>query len=74
MADSLWRRARVVPPLRSNADIDLLLEHVCAGLRNDYTRQLVRDVVRLKLEMGFDNDVRDYLKRRTGEHQAISKA
>jgi hypothetical protein len=73
MADSLWRRARVVPNVRSNADIDLLLEQVCARLRNDYARQLVRDVVRLKLEMGFDNDVRDYLRRRSGEHRAVRK-
>ncbi len=58
-------------PPRGDADISLLLERVCARLPHDYTRQLVRDVVRLKLEMGFEGDVRDYLKRRSGEYPAL---
>jgi hypothetical protein len=70
MADSVSRRGRVVPNA-SGGDIDLLLDRVCSRLRNDYTRQLVRDVVRLKLEMGFESDVRDYLVKRSGEHAAI---
>jgi hypothetical protein len=70
MADSVSRR-RVVPNAGSGGEIDLLLDHVCSRLRNDYTRQLVRDVVRLKLEMGFESDVRDYLKKRSGDHPAI---
>ena len=70
MAESVSRR-RVVPNAGSGGEIDLLLDHVCSRLRNDYTRQLVRDVVRLKLEMGFESDVRDYLKKRSGEHPVI---
>ena len=70
MADSVSRR-RVVPNAGSGGEIDLLLDHVCSRLRNDYTRQLVRDVVRLKLEMGFESDVRDYLKKRSGEQPVI---
>ena len=70
MADSVSRR-RAVPNAGSGGEIDLLLDHVCSRLRNDYTRQLVRDVVRLKLEMGFESDVRDYLKKRSGEHPVI---
>jgi hypothetical protein len=72
MADSVSRRGRVVPNA-SGGDIDLLLDRVCSRLRNDYTRQLVRDVVRLKLEMGFESDVRDYLKKRSGEYPAYRK-
>ena len=54
-----------------DGEISLLLEQVCAQLPHDYTRQLLRDVVRLKLELGFERDVRDYLKRRSGEYPAI---
>jgi hypothetical protein len=70
MADSVSRR-RVVPNAGSAGEIDLLLDHVCSRLRNEYTRQLVRDVVRLKLEMGFETDVRDYLKKRSGDHPVV---
>ena len=57
-----------------NADAELtkMLDQVCAQLPHDYTRQLVRGVVRLKMEMGFVADVREYLKRRSGEYPAIS--
>ena len=54
------------------ADLTVLLDRVCAQLPHDYTRQLVRDVVRLKLSMGFEGSVRDYLKRRSGEFPAIT--
>ena len=57
-----------------DGDIALLLERVCSSLTHDYTRQLVRDVVRLKLAMGFEGDVRDYLKRRSGEYPAVPAA
>ena len=65
-------------PLRGdsvpNADAELtkMLDQVCAQLPHDYTRQLVRGVVRLKIEMGFVADVREYLQRRSGEYPAIS--
>ena len=49
----------------------MLLDRVCSTLPHDYTRQLVRDVVRLKLELGLDGEVRDYLKRRSGEYPAV---
>ena len=71
MSETVSRRSRVVPNAVSGGDIDLLLDRVCARLGNDYARQLVRDVVRLKLELGFENDVRDYLKRRSGEYPAL---
>ena len=58
-------------PNGGDSDIARLLDRVCAQLPHDYTRQLVRDVVRLKLEMGFEGDVRDYLKRRSGEYPAV---
>ena len=71
MADSVSQRRRAVPNGASGGDIDLLLDQVTSRLRNDYARQLVRDVVRLKLEMGFESDVRDYLTKRSGEYPAI---
>jgi hypothetical protein len=61
-----------MPNASPNGDIAMLLDRVCSTLSHDYTRQLVRDVVRLKLEMGFEGDVREYLKRRSGEYPAIS--
>ena len=71
MDNPFSRRVNSVPNARLNGDIAVLLDRVCAQLPNDFTRQLVRDVVRLKLEMGFEGDVRDYLKRRSGEYRAI---
>jgi hypothetical protein len=65
------RRRRTAPNVSVDGDIALLLERVCAQLPHDFTRQLVRDVVRLKLELGFEGDVREYLKRRSGEHRAV---
>jgi hypothetical protein len=55
-----------------DGDIALLLDRVCAQLPHDYTKQLVRDVVRLKLSMGFEGSVRDYLNRRSGEFLAVA--
>jgi hypothetical protein len=73
MADLVSRRGRGTPNAAAvDDDIALLLERVCAKLPHDYTRRLVRDVVRLKMELGFDQDVREYLKRRSGEYAAVS--
>jgi hypothetical protein len=55
-----------------DGEIAALLDRVCAQLPHDYTKQLVRDVVRLKLSMGFEGSVRDYLKRRSGEFPAVT--
>ena len=74
MANPGSRRATAAPNVGFDGDIALLLERVCSHLQHDYTRQLVRDVVRLKLEMGFDGDVVDYLKRRSGEYAAVAAA
>ena len=71
MASSGLRRGNVAPNARVDGDIAVLLDRVLPKVRNDFARQLVRDVVRLKLEMGFESDVRDYLKRRSGEYAAI---
>jgi hypothetical protein len=71
MAIPVGRRGSGPPNASLDGDIALLLERLCARLPHDYTRQLVRDVVRLKLEMGFESDVRDYLKRRSGEFPAV---
>ena len=71
MANAVPRRGRVAPNAGVDGDIALLLERVCARLPHDFTRQLVRDVVRLKLEMGYEGEVRDYLTRRSGEYPAI---
>jgi hypothetical protein len=74
MASYATRRGSTTPNEKVDGDIALLLERVCAKLPHDYTRQLVRDVVRLKLELGFEGDVRDYLKRRSGEFPSIPAA
>lgn len=71
MATPVSRRSTATPNGGLNGDIALQLERVCERLPHDYTRRLVRDVVRLKLEMGFEGDVREYLKRRSGEFPAI---
>lgn len=60
------------PNGRIEPDLAVLLERVCEQLPHDYTKQLVRDVVRLKLSLGFEGSVRDYLKRRSGEYAAVS--
>lgn len=70
MADPA-RRLGPTPNAGLDGHIALLLERVCARLPNDYARHVVRGVVRLKLEMGFEGEVREYLERRSGEHAAI---
>jgi len=65
------RHETSAPNATIDGDIELLLDRVCAQLPHDYTKQLVRDVVRLKLSMGFEGSVRDYLKRRSGEFPAV---
>ena len=72
MANPVVRRRPAAPNAGFEGDIALLLERVCSHIPHDYTRQLVRDVVRLKLEMGFEDSVRDYLKRRSGEYPVIA--
>ena len=73
MADPMSRRTRGVPNAAVDSDTAMLLERVCAQLTNDYARQLVRDVVHLKLELGFDVEVRDYLRRKSGEYPAVRR-
>ena len=60
------------PNASIDGDIELLLDRVCAQLPHDNTKRLVRDVGRLKLSMGFEGSVRDYLKRRSGEFPAVT--
>ena len=72
MTTSVTRRSGMTPNGSVDADLAMLLEQVCARLPHDYTRRLVRDVVRLKLEMGFVGDVRQYLERRSGEYPTVS--
>ena len=68
------RSQPATPNAGADGEIAVLLDRVCAQLPHDFTRRLVRDVVRLKLELGLENDVRDYLKRRSGEYPAIAAA
>lgn len=74
MANQVVRRATAAPNAGFTGEIALLLDRVCSSIPNDYPRQLVRDVVRLKLELGFEDSVRDYLKRRSGEYPAVASA
>ena len=67
------RRTPLAPNGSFDRDISALLESVCAKLPHDYTRRLVRDVVRQKLEMGLEGEVVDYLKRRSGEYPAVAE-
>jgi hypothetical protein len=66
------RHDTLAPNASIDGDIAVLLDRVCAQFPHDYTKQLVRDVVRLKLSMGFEGSVRDYLKRRSGEFPAVA--
>jgi hypothetical protein len=54
-----------------DGDLAVLLDRVCEQLPHDYTKQLVRDVARLKLWLGYEGSVRDYLTRRSGEYAAV---
>lgn len=73
MVPHMTRRSALAPNGTFDGDIALLLERVCAQLPHDYTRRLVRDMVRQKLELGFEGEVRDYLKRRSGEYPAVTE-
>ena len=55
-----------------DGETTLMLEHVCAQLPHDYSRRLVRDVANLKIALGFERDVLDYIERRSGEYPAIT--
>lgn len=72
MASQMTRRSSLAPNGSFDGEIASLLERVCAKLPHDYTRRLVRDMVRQKLEMGYEENVRDYLKRRSGEYEAVA--
>jgi len=72
MGTTVARHEGAMPNGRIDADLAVLLERVCEQLPHDYSKQLVRDVGRLKLWMGFEGSVRDYLKRRSGDYAAVS--
>lgn len=72
MSTAATRHEASAPNGGIDGDLAVLLDRVCAQLPHDYTKQLVRDVVRLKLSMGFEGSVRDYLERRSGEFPAIA--
>ncbi|HTK54475.1 MAG TPA: hypothetical protein VL308_21430 [Gemmatimonadaceae bacterium] len=75
MSEAVPRRDASAPNAHVDGHIDddlaVLLDRVCEQLPNTYTKQLVRDVARLKLWLGFEGSVRDYLTRRSGEYAAV---
>lgn len=75
MSEAVPRRDTSAPNAhvdgRIDDDLAVLLDRVCDQLPNTYTKQLVRDVARLKLWLGFEGSVRDYLTRRSGEYAAV---
>ena len=71
MSETVTRHDSSAPNGHLDADLAVLLDRVCEQLPHDYTKQLVRDVVRLKLWLGFEGSVRDYLMRRSGEYAAV---
>ena len=72
MSETVTRHDTSAPNGRIDADLAVLLDRVCEQLPHDYTKQLVRDVARLKLWLGFEGSVREYLRRRSGEYAAVS--
>lgn len=71
MSTSVSRQDSSAPNVQIDADLAVLLDRVCEQLPHDYTKQLVRDVARLKLWLGYEGSVRDYLTRRSGEYAAL---
>ena len=45
-------------------DVGALLERVCSRLPSEMSRRLVRDVARMKLQQGLEQEVREYLLRK----------
>jgi len=78
MSEAVPRRDPSTPNAHVDGQIDddlaVLLDRVCEQLPNNYTKQLVRDVARLKLWLGYEGSVRDYLTRRSGEYPAVPMA
>ena len=72
MSTSVSRQDCSAPNVQIDADLAVLLDRVCEQLPHDYTKQVVRDFGRLKLWMGYDGSVRDYVKRRSGEYPSVS--
>ena len=72
MSETVRRHATAAAPNgHIDGDLTVLLDRVCEQLPHNYTKQLVRDVARLKLWLGFEGSVRDYLTRRSGEYAAV---
>ena len=71
MSETVPRHDTSAPNGHIDDDLALLVDRVCEQLPHDYTKRLVRDVARLKLWLGFEGSVRDYLTRRSGEHAAV---
>jgi len=72
MSETVTRHDTAAPNGPIDGDLALLLDRVCEQLPHDYAKQLIRDVGRLKLWLGFEGSVRDYLTRRSGEYAAVS--
>jgi hypothetical protein len=72
MSETVTRHDSSAPNGHIDADLAVLLDRVCEQLPHDYTKQLIRDVARLKLWLGFEGSVRDYVTRRSGEYLAVS--
>ena len=72
MSQTVTRRDTSAPNGPIDGDLAILLDRVCEQLPHDYAKQLIRDVGRLKLWLGFEGSVRDYLTRRSVEYAAVS--
>jgi hypothetical protein len=71
MSETVTRQVTSAPNGHIDGDLTVLLDRVCEQLPHDYTKQLIRDVARLKLWLGFEGSVRDYVARRSGEYAAV---